>query len=143
MDYFESRCRHTKGCTHDFVEIGGDADRMLAAKDAEIATLRVEVARLSRAFAASNETNENLQEDLEFYRDLLCVCKTCQSSPCTGGCIVKRQAKIEVLDKILDDAMTSWEPDPTIPDRISQDLERPALIEVCLLATLKQLKADQ
>ena len=56
---------------------------------------------------------------------------------------VVRQAKIEVLNKILDDAMASWEPDPTIPDRISQDLERPALIEVCLLATLQQLEKDQ
>jgi hypothetical protein len=116
---------------------------MLAAKDAEIATLRVEVARLSRAFAASNETNENLQEDLEFYRDLLCVCKTCQSSPCTGGCIVKRQAKIEVLNKILDNAVKLWEPDPTIPDRISQDIDRPALIEQALHAELKQLEDRQ
>ena len=69
-------------------------------KATEIAALKTEVARLSRAFAASNETNANLQEDLEFYRDLLCVCKTCQSSPCTGGCIVIRKAKIEVLKEV-------------------------------------------
>lgn len=110
------------------MSIRSDEKNIIAARNREIAALKAEVERLSRAFAASNETNANLQEDLEFYRDLLCVCKTCQSSPCTGGCIVKRQAKIEVLEEVLEKVL--WDADGR---EIREDID----------SKIKQLKANK
>tara|TARA_R110002012_G_scaffold321576_2_gene549938 strand:+ start:909 stop:1262 length:354 start_codon:yes stop_codon:yes gene_type:complete len=117
------------------MSIRSDEKNIIAARNREIAALKAEVERLSRAFAASNETNENLQDDLDFYRDLLCVCKTCQSSPCTGGCIVKRQAKIDVLEELL-----NYECPCPVEGRCR--CNQPSL-EWIAKTKLKQLKADQ
>lgn len=53
-----------------------------------------------------------------------------------------RAARIDVLEEVLDDGVKLWIPDPTMPDPISQDIDRAGNVEQALHNKLDKLKAE-